>query len=100
MTASRWIPPLALIVALAAAAPGSAGTASVVGGGFTYTAAPSEVNALRVTVVGGGTAQVTERAGNGIVPGAGCTNPEADDTATCTGVTASYNVDLGDLNDS
>src|SRR4051812_10182296 len=99
MTVSRWAPLAASLLSLAAAAPASAGTASVAGGQFTYIAAPAESSFLDVNVDGAGTAQVFERAGVVITAGANCSNPEGDNSATCTGITRAYTIDMGDLND-
>src|SRR5215212_6128113 len=98
MATPRWIPLVAVMLSFAAAAPAAAGTASVTAGGqFRYVADPAEANSLGVSVDGGGTATVTDAAGVVVSVGAGCSNPEGDNTATCTGVTAAYFVDLGDL---
>src|SRR4051812_9836610 len=103
MTALRRIATLVLAagLTLAVAAPASAGTASVTAGGqFRYIAGASEANRLVVNVDGGGNATVQD-AGNVIISvGVGCSNPEGDNTATCTGITLAYVVDAGDLNDN
>lgn len=79
-----------MLVWLAAAVPAQAGTAQVIGGAISYTAAPGEANVVTVTPTG-----LTET-GAPLSVGAGCTlaNPT---TATCTvGSDAGMTADLGD----
>src|SRR4051794_12250370 len=80
------------------AAPAYASTAGAASGTLTYTADPGETNNLVVTVTSG-TATVTDAPDVHITVGAGCTNPENDNTATCSGVTSRYTVSLDDMSD-
>src|SRR4051812_35581747 len=88
------------VVAMAVlAAPAYASNALVIGGDtLSYNASAGESNNLVVTV-NAGTATITDAPGVHITPGAGCTNPENDNTATCSGITFIYLVDLGDMAD-
>ena len=89
---------LASAVALLAAAPAQASTVWVASGVLAYQASPAEVNRISLTITGG-TATVTDAAGIVITAGTDCSNPEADNTATCTGVT-NYLVGAGDEDDT
>jgi outer membrane protein OmpA-like peptidoglycan-associated protein len=101
---SRRVVSLVLAVgglALALPAVSLAGTAEVRGGTIRYTAPAGEGNAVTLMLFGGagGTYRVMD-AGHPVTPGPGCSAVDAN-TAQCpdTGV-SSYEVDLGDGNDS
>src|SRR3954454_2896628 len=100
MATTRWVSLVALAVALSVASPASASAVLVTGGQLTYTAGPSEANVLDIDVTGAGAATITDAPGIVVGTGGGCTNPEGDNTASCTGVTVGYFVDTGDLGDS
>src|SRR4051794_16918737 len=87
------------LLALVAAGPASAAGVSVSGATLTYNAIPGETNDLVVTLAAG-TFTLTDAVNVAINPGAGCSNPENDNTATCgSAAVTRYAVTLGDKND-
>jgi Ca2+-binding RTX toxin-like protein len=96
----------AIALSIATAAPATAAEVSLVSDALTYDGFDSEANAVVVERPATNTVTVTDAPGVMISPGAGCTNPEADNTVTCTGFVIGITVhtrggdDLIDLSSS
>jgi hypothetical protein len=86
------------MLALVAATPAKAGTASVSAEGtLSYVANPGETNTVTVTQ-NGGTFTVSDATAD-VSPGAGCVQGATTGVATCAGSIGAISVDLLDLND-
>jgi Ca2+-binding RTX toxin-like protein len=86
-----------LVLALVAAAPAMAGTASVNGGTLTYDAIAGEANT--VTVTQNGSSFTVSDTSAPLTLGAGCSAGATAADAVCSGPIQTINVDLRDLND-
>jgi len=74
-----------IVLSIAAAAPATAAEVSLAADDLTYDGFDGEDNALVVTRPSMSETTVVDAPDVVISPGPGCTNPEADNTATCTG---------------
>jgi Ca2+-binding RTX toxin-like protein len=88
-------------VALLLAAPASAGAAeaTLVADDLIYEGFDTEANSLTVVKAAPNQVSVTDAASVVISPGANCSNPELDNTATCTGALIGLDVETRGGND-
>ena len=83
----------AIVLSIAAAAPATAAEVSLVGDNLTYDGFNNEDNAVVIERPAMNSVSVVDAPGVIISPAAGCSNPEADNTATCTGVVIGVTVE-------